>query len=314
MRKKVRHCNTWEWSERHRKSASVTTSHPTAGTALFRNRIPRWDHWEPHSVINLELNLSNRNAQCPESSKCISIVYTTCLCLDCNLFWISGYTVSIRHNPWYCKSKGQITQIIIWSCYSRPKAPCWNSLGVFFQLVYISWRPKIAEFPRTEPQRKACRGYGCVLWQGVLGSVIRHILMRIQTNKGQTKRKTSQSMGSINIQILIQRSASTKTTGLGCKTKNQVDKVHDVHGFTVQLQNSPKCKWLNDLYKVCLKKAAFTMTQPSTLCLSLSSSSLPRGWPAPLAQRPSPKPRNSGSELSTKGRERPLLLDSRRVL
>ena len=25
--------------------------------------------------------------------------YTTRLCLDCNLFWISEYTVSIRHNP-----------------------------------------------------------------------------------------------------------------------------------------------------------------------------------------------------------------------
>ena len=38
--------------------------------------------------------------------------------------------------------------------------------------------------------------------------------------------------------------------------------------FTVQLQNSQECEWLNDLYKVCFQAMAFTTTQPSgqTLC------------------------------------------------
>ena len=47
-----------------------------------------------HSFINLELNLSKRStAQCPESSKCISIFYTIRWCLDCNLFRMSECTV-----------------------------------------------------------------------------------------------------------------------------------------------------------------------------------------------------------------------------
>jgi hypothetical protein len=113
-----------------------------------------------HSFINLELKLSNRNAQCPESSKCISIVYTTRLCLDCNLFWISECTVSIRHNPWYCKSKGQITRnhLIL---LLTPQSPMLKFIGRFLSAGLHLLAPENCRVPPDWATEEGVQGLEC---------------------------------------------------------------------------------------------------------------------------------------------------------